>query len=163
MKAFVAVVFMACYSAAAATVSQFYHPVLGSPGDVMRYRREGQGQEPDVIQDVLVQPGLRLRGREAVAGGFGSGAIYDDVQPSGSSQQPTFRQGPVGGAGAVVGGVSGDVINNERADIFEHGKGYHKHHKGHVGPVYTFVKTDYDANFKWGVRHVAGKEYGRRR
>merc|ERR1712036_90799 len=30
--------------------------------------------------------------------------------------------------------------------------------KGHgrVGPVYTFVKTDPKANFKWGVRHVAG-------
>ena len=33
--------------------------------------------------------------------------------------------------------------------------------KGKVGPVYTFVKTDYDANFKWGVRHVAGKQHGR--
>ena len=58
------------------------------------------------------------------------------------------------------------------------------HHgpKGKVGPVYTFVKTDsqvrpeelvelrrrfYDdniqANFKWGVRHRAGAQYGRRR
>merc|ERR1712117_29449 len=27
---------------------------------------------------------------------------------------------------------------------------------GKVGPVYTFVKTDPQANFKWGVRHVAG-------
>merc|ERR1739844_456114 len=36
-------------------------------------------------------------------------------------------------------------------------------HKGHgrVGPVYTFVKTDPKANFKWGVRHVAGVQYGR--
>merc|ERR1712106_1177249 len=25
--------------------------------------------------------------------------------------------------------------------------------KGRVGPVYTFVKTDPQANFKWGVRH----------
>merc|ERR1712042_76855 len=34
---------------------------------------------------------------------------------------------------------------------------YHapKHH-GKVGPVYTFVKTDPQANFKWGVRHRAG-------
>merc|ERR1712047_233434 len=37
------------------------------------------------------------------------------------------------------------------------------HHgpKGRVGPVYTFVKTDPQANFKWGVRHRAGAQYGR--
>ena len=34
--------------------------------------------------------------------------------------------------------------------------------KGHVGPVYTFVKTDPKANFKWGVRHRAGVQYGRK-
>merc|ERR1711892_34999 len=32
---------------------------------------------------------------------------------------------------------------------------------GRVGPVYTFVKTDPEGNFKWGVRHRAGSEYGR--
>merc|ERR1711953_259792 len=32
---------------------------------------------------------------------------------------------------------------------------------GLVGPVYTFVKTDPQANFKWGVRHRAGAQYGR--
>jgi hypothetical protein len=37
-------------------------------------------------------------------------------------------------------------------------KGYKK---GRVGPVYTFVKTDPYANFKWGVRHVVGTKYGR--
>ena len=31
-----------------------------------------------------------------------------------------------------------------------HATGY-KH--GIVGPVYSFVKTDPKANFKWGVRH----------
>merc|ERR1712037_153563 len=38
------------------------------------------------------------------------------------------------------------------------------HHgpKGRVGPVYTFVKTDPQANFKWGVRHRAGAQYGKR-
>ena len=35
------------------------------------------------------------------------------------------------------------------------------HPKGRVGPVYTFVKTDPQANFKWGVRHRAGVQYGR--
>ena len=39
--------------------------------------------------------------------------------------------------------------------------GYAKHPKGRVGPVYTFVKTDPKANFKWGVRHVAGVQYGK--
>lgn len=34
--------------------------------------------------------------------------------------------------------------------------------QGHVGPVYTFVKTDPKANFKWGVRHRVGSQYGRR-
>ncbi|XP_045126324.1 uncharacterized protein LOC123513301 [Portunus trituberculatus] len=33
------------------------------------------------------------------------------------------------------------------------------HKKGVVGPVYTFVKTDYNGNFKWGVRHRAGVKY----
>merc|ERR1712098_585270 len=36
----------------------------------------------------------------------------------------------------------------------------HKSH-GRVGPVYTFVKTHPQANFKWGVRHRAGAQYGR--
>ena len=54
----------------------------------------------------------------------------------------------------------------ERADLPVAGssyepKGYKS--KGKVGPVYTFVKTDYDANFKWGVRHVAGQKYAGRR
>ena len=38
---------------------------------------------------------------------------------------------------------------------------YGKGHKGRVGPVYTFVKTDPKANFKWGVRHIVGSQYGR--
>jgi len=39
---------------------------------------------------------------------------------------------------------------------------YGGHPKGRVGPVYTFVKTDPKANFKWGVRHRAGAQYGRK-
>ena len=55
-------------------------------------------------------------------------------------------------------------IADERADLPIAGSAsYGKHPKGKVGPVYTFVKTDYDANFKWGVRHVAGKKYAGRR
>ncbi|XP_062544252.1 uncharacterized protein LOC134211424 isoform X2 [Armigeres subalbatus] len=35
---------------------------------------------------------------------------------------------------------------------------------GVTGPVHTYIKTDKNANFKWGVRHFAGKQYrgGRR-
>merc|ERR1711955_148760 len=35
----------------------------------------------------------------------------------------------------------------------------HKSH-GRVGPVYTFMKTDPQANFEWGARHRAGAQYG---
>lgn len=28
-----------------------------------------------------------------------------------------------------------------------------------TGPVFTVVKTDKNANFKWGVRHYVGKKY----
>merc|ERR1711874_605206 len=38
---------------------------------------------------------------------------------------------------------------------------YHAAPKGRVGPVYPFVKPDPQANFKWGVRHRAGSQYGR--
>lgn len=34
-----------------------------------------------------------------------------------------------------------------------------KYTPGKVGPVYTFAKTDYHGNFKWGVRHRAGSQY----
>lgn len=28
-----------------------------------------------------------------------------------------------------------------------------------TGPVFTIVKTDPQANFKWGVRHYVGRRY----
>ncbi|CRK96109.1 CLUMA_CG009544, isoform A [Clunio marinus] len=28
-----------------------------------------------------------------------------------------------------------------------------------TGPVHTYVKTDKNANVKWGVRHFVGKKY----
>lgn len=31
-----------------------------------------------------------------------------------------------------------------------------------TGPVYTYVKTDKNANFKWGVRHFVGSKYSRK-
>lgn len=30
-----------------------------------------------------------------------------------------------------------------------------------TGPVHTYIKTDKNANFKWGVRHFVGKKYSR--
>lgn len=32
---------------------------------------------------------------------------------------------------------------------------------GSVGPVHTYVKTDKQANFKWGVRNYVGRKYAR--
>uniref|UniRef100_A0A182JG86 Uncharacterized protein n=1 Tax=Anopheles atroparvus TaxID=41427 RepID=A0A182JG86_ANOAO len=33
--------------------------------------------------------------------------------------------------------------------------------RGTSGPVHTYIKTDKNANFKWGVRHFVGKKYAR--
>ena len=32
---------------------------------------------------------------------------------------------------------------------------------GVVGPVHTYVRTDYDGNYRWGARHHVGSSYGR--
>ena len=37
--------------------------------------------------------------------------------------------------------------------------GHAPHHA--PNPISTFVKTDPHANFKWGVKHLAGVQYGR--
>lgn len=34
-----------------------------------------------------------------------------------------------------------------------------RHGKYYIGPVYTYVKTDKHANFKWGVKHKVGKKH----
>ena len=57
-------------------------------------------------------------------------------------------------------------IASEKSDLpysppVSYGKSPKSYKKGRVGPVYTFVKTDPYANFKWGVRHVVGHKYGR--
>jgi hypothetical protein len=57
-----------------------------------------------------------------------------------------------------------ESIASEKSDPYSP-PSYHpapkSYKKGRVGPVYTFVKTDPYANFKWGVRHVVGHKYGR--
>lgn len=35
-----------------------------------------------------------------------------------------------------------------------------RHSKKYIGPVYTYVKTDKHAHYKWGVKHKVGKHYG---
>uniref|UniRef100_A0A182MG74 Attacin C-terminal domain-containing protein n=1 Tax=Anopheles culicifacies TaxID=139723 RepID=A0A182MG74_9DIPT len=33
--------------------------------------------------------------------------------------------------------------------------------RGTSGPIHTYIKTDKNANFKWGVRHFVGAKYAR--
>lgn len=35
-----------------------------------------------------------------------------------------------------------------------------RHSKHYIGPVYTYVKTDKHARYKWGVKHKVGKHHG---
>lgn len=50
------------------------------------------------------------------------------------------------------------MIRVRRDDHY--GGDYHGgYKKGHVGPVYTSVKTDEKANFKWSVKHKVGSQY----
>ncbi|CAG9560124.1 unnamed protein product [Danaus chrysippus] len=35
----------------------------------------------------------------------------------------------------------------------------HRSTSGVTGPIHTFVKTDKNANYKWGVRHHVGNQY----
>ncbi len=80
-------------------------------------------------------------------------AAQEEVEPllplplSSLVPQPLRRQGSAG--------------PYQPADLPVAASSYGPKHKGRVGPVYTFVKTDPEANFKWGVRHVAGSQYGK--
>ncbi|CAG9115688.1 unnamed protein product [Plutella xylostella] len=46
-------------------------------------------------------------------------------------------------------------------DSDHHDYDHHSDHddKGVTGPVHTFVKTDKNANYKWGVRHHVGNKF----
>lgn len=35
-----------------------------------------------------------------------------------------------------------------------------RYSKKYIGPVYTYVKTDKHAHYKWGVKHKVGKHLG---
>ena len=39
-------------------------------------------------------------------------------------------------------------------------RGHSSHgQQGFAGPVYTYIKTDYHGNFKWGARHGVGEHF----
>ncbi|CAH0699742.1 unnamed protein product [Spodoptera exigua] len=45
-------------------------------------------------------------------------------------------------------------------DDYDHDHDHdHRGTSGVTGPVHTFVKTDKNANYKWGVRHHVGDKY----
>ncbi|KAG6453498.1 uncharacterized protein LOC115445664 [Manduca sexta] len=47
----------------------------------------------------------------------------------------------------------------KRGHDYDHDSGHHRGTGGVTGPVHTFVKTDKNANYKWGVRHHVGDKY----
>ncbi|CAG5058648.1 unnamed protein product [Parnassius apollo] len=48
----------------------------------------------------------------------------------------------------------------KREHYEDHNHDYdHRATSGVTGPVHTFVKTDKNANYKWGVRHHVGNKY----
>lgn len=53
-----------------------------------------------------------------------------------------------------------DLEKNERDDRFKPLIRKRRYSKKYIGPVYTYVKTDKHANYKWGVKHKVGKHYG---
>jgi len=83
------------------------------------------------------------------------GDFEEHVRVKRSPQQAQRRDGPV---------FVPVPIADEKSDPYSPPIPYKapkSYKKGRVGPVYTFVKTDPYANFKWGVRHVVGHKYGR--
>jgi len=62
---------------------------------------------------------------------------------------------PRGDDGSVD--VAGIRVRRDDYHGGEHYGGGYK--KGRVGPVYTSVKTDHKANFKWSVKHNVGSHY----
>ncbi|CAG7825762.1 unnamed protein product [Allacma fusca] len=68
--------------------------------------------------------------------------------------QPTYNQGHGHGHGHGYG-------HNHGGHGHGHGQGWGWRRGGPVGPVFTYVRTDYHGNFQWGVRHKAGGGWGR--
>ncbi|XP_076358773.1 uncharacterized protein LOC143251215 [Tachypleus tridentatus] len=57
----------------------------------------------------------------------------------------------------------GHVINRRSVDSdFQESRAERVRRSGYgfVGPVHTYVKTDYHGNFKWGAKHLVGSKFG---
>ena len=77
-----------------------------------------------------------------------------EFSPPEVHQLPIYTAGPVPSHGNAP-----EKRNAYKPESHNYKPQYHK--PGKVGPVYTFVKTDYHGNAKWGVRHRVGEQYGR--
>ncbi|XP_049297346.1 uncharacterized protein LOC125771115 [Anopheles funestus] len=79
--------------------------------------------------------------RAQLAGGFIDDAM---VHKNGATQRHAYnnvdhqRSNNVAGSGRTIAAVHGTS-----------------------GPIHTYIKTDKNANFKWGVRHFVGAKYAR--
>lgn len=69
---------------------------------------------------------------------------------------PSNNQGPYSNQGRYKRSL---VVKDE--DDIEDGKSLirNKRHSKYIGPVYTYVKTDKHAHYKWGVKHKVGKKH----
>ncbi|XP_053663903.1 uncharacterized protein LOC128713066 [Anopheles marshallii] len=76
--------------------------------------------------------------RAQLAGGFIDDAM---VHKNGASQRHAYHN---------AGHQRPNVAGSERKMSAVHGTS---------GPIHTYIKTDKNANFKWGVRHFVGAKY----
>ncbi|XP_035906000.1 uncharacterized protein LOC118509472 [Anopheles stephensi] len=53
------------------------------------------------------------------------------------------------------------VVGHQRTNGAGSGRTKQTAVHGTSGPIHTYIKTDKNANFKWGVRHFVGAKYAR--
>lgn len=58
---------------------------------------------------------------------------------------------------SIASGMAGSVLSRSKRSGHRDGGGG----GGVVGPVHTYIRTDYDGNYRWGARHYVGSSYGR--
>jgi len=123
---------------------------------VISTRTVNMKQRTDLKASLFVLMALfgTLNGRAFIIddGYYPSDSRVDDVRVR---RESVAFPAPVPVQPIIYSGVPAGVPQ-ARSDEYHHD--HHKHY-GSVGPVYTFVKTDPHANFKWGVRHRVGQEY----
>uniref|UniRef100_A0A182NH43 Uncharacterized protein n=1 Tax=Anopheles dirus TaxID=7168 RepID=A0A182NH43_9DIPT len=107
-----------------------------------------------------------------------SGCLLLLLPPTLGDRQRGFPTGKARGAAAEESGPPGRIIRTQLAGGFiddDDANGARNSGTaqrapplrkapvhGTSGPVHTYIKTDKNANFKWGVRHFVGKKYARR-